>query len=121
MITPNEYVNMSIPPEWLPETLATKKIWTFGELAQDRTTKWLGQNRYGNPQHYTPRQLLHIWESLPPHKIADLSEDEQQMAIQRQHIAHILLEFFPSQSEPKKSEPKKPKEKKKSVPTVTSV
>ncbi len=107
MINPNEYANMNVPPEWLPETLATKKIWTFGELAQDRTTKWLGQNRYGNPQHYTPRQLLHIWESLPPQKIADLPEDEQPYAIQRQQIAHAMLDIFPSQSEPKK-----PKEKK---------
>lgn len=109
MINPNEYANMNVPPEWLPETLATK-VWTFGELAQDRSTRWTGPD---GKKFVMARQLLHIWSSIAPHKIADLPEDEQQMAIQRQQIAHAMLEFFPSQSEPKK-----PKEKKKSVPTV---
>ena len=103
MINPNEYVNRVVPPEWLPETLATK-MWTFGGLAQDRSTHWTGPDgkKFG-----MARQLLYIWRSTAPDKIANLPEDEQPSAIQRQHIAFAMLDIFPSQSEPKK-----PKEKK---------
>ena len=109
MINPNEYVNVNVPPDWLPETLTTK-VWTFGELAQDRSTRWTGPD---GKKFVMARQLLYIWRSTAPDKIANLPEDEQPSAIQRQHIAFAMLDIFPSQSEPKK-----PKEKKKSVPTV---
>lgn len=105
MINPNEYANMNVPPEWLPETLATKKIWTFGELAQDRSTRWTGPD---GKKFVMARQLLHIWSSIAPNKIADLPEDEQQMAIQKQQIAMAMFVLYPPES----------KEKKKSVPTV---
>jgi hypothetical protein len=89
---------MSVPPEWLPEALAVAKTWTFGELAKDQSTTWLGKDRTGKPRYYTPRQLLHIWESQSPHKIAEMAEDDQPFAIQRQQIATAILKLYPSNS-----------------------
>lgn len=89
---------MLVPTEWLPEALVVAKTWTYGDLAQDQSTTWLGKDRTGKPRHYTPRQLLHIWESLPPHKIAEMAEDDQLFAIQRQQIAIAMLKLYPSNS-----------------------
>lgn len=110
MIDAQLYVNKPIPIEWLPVDLVNIKHWTWGELAQDRTTHWTGPD---GKLFVMARQLLHIWASMPPHKIADLPEDKQPDAIHLQQVALAMLTLFPSES--KKKEPKQKKSKSKTA------
>lgn len=104
MIDPYLYLNEVVPTSWLPPALINvKPIWTYGELAQDRTTHWQGID---GKKFVMARQLLHIWHSIPPHKIADMAEDEQPNAILRQQIALGMFQLYPSESVEKKSKSK---------------
>lgn len=99
MIDPYPYLDMQVPANWLPKSLADMKTWTFQMLAQDRTTPW--ENKDGKKLKM-PRQLLYIWKGQSPEAIAELPEDWQEIASLQQQIAVGLLEIFPSESEPKK-------------------
>lgn len=92
-----EYINQVIPSEWLPQSLAEIKQWTWRDLATDRTTPWIGTD---GKKFVMARQLLHIWGGIDPQKISDLAEDEQQAAILRQQVALAMVnDIFPSPSQ----------------------